>query len=84
MIPLTSPSSSPQFPSNILLPLASGRYFVHTDISNDQHVKHVINVTWNVRSLYNAGSLTAAAGELARYKLDLVGVHAVRWDKGTQ
>ena len=38
--------------------------------------------TWNVRSLYSAGSLTAAARELARYKLDLVGVQEVRWDKG--
>jgi hypothetical protein len=26
---------------------------------------------WNVRSLYGAGSLTAAARELARCKLDL-------------
>jgi len=34
--------------------------------------------TWNVRSLYWAGSLTAAARELARYKLDLVGVQGVR------
>jgi len=40
--------------------------------------------TWNVRSLYRAGSLTAAARELARYKLDLVGVQGVRWDnRGT-
>jgi exonuclease III len=40
--------------------------------------------TWNVRSLYRAGSLTAAAAarELARYKLDLVGVQEVRCDKG--
>ena len=37
--------------------------------------------TWNVRSLYTAGSLMAAARELARYKLDLVGVQEVRWDK---
>jgi len=37
--------------------------------------------TWNVRSLYRAGSLTAAR-ELARYKLDLVGVQEVWWDKG--
>jgi hypothetical protein len=37
--------------------------------------------TWNVRSLYRAGSLMAAARELARYKLDLVSVQ-VRWDKG--
>ena len=29
-----------------------------------------------------AGSLKAAAGELARYKLDVVGVQEVRWDKG--
>jgi hypothetical protein len=29
-----------------------------------------------------AGSITAAARELARYKLDLVGVQEVRWDKG--
>ena len=38
--------------------------------------------TWNVKSLYRAGSLTAAARELARYKLDLVGVQEVRWDRG--
>jgi hypothetical protein len=38
--------------------------------------------TWNVRSLYRAGSITAAARELSRYKLDSVGVQKVRWDKG--
>jgi hypothetical protein len=37
--------------------------------------------TWNVRNLYRSGALTAATRELARYKLDLVGVQ-VRWDKG--
>jgi len=31
-------------------------------------------------SLCRAGSLTAAARELARYKLDLVGLQEVRWD----
>ena len=36
----------------------------------------------NVRNLYRTGSLMAAARELARYKLDLVGVQEVRWDKG--
>jgi hypothetical protein len=35
----------------------------------------------NIRGLYKAGSFTAAARELARYKLDLVGVQEVRWDK---
>jgi len=38
--------------------------------------------TWNVRSLYMAGSRKAAARELVRYKLDVVGVQEVRWDKG--
>jgi exonuclease III len=38
--------------------------------------------TWNVRSLYRAGSLMATVRELARYKLDLVSVQEVRWDKG--
>jgi exonuclease III len=37
--------------------------------------------TWNVRSLYRAGSLTTVANELARCKLDLVGVQEVGWDK---
>ena len=38
--------------------------------------------TCNVRSLYRAGSLAAGAKELARYKLGLVGVQEVKWDKG--
>jgi len=37
--------------------------------------------TWSVRSQCRAGSLTAAARELEVYKLDLVGVQEVRWDK---
>jgi exonuclease III len=37
--------------------------------------------TWNVRSMYKSGSLTTVARELAKYKLDLVGVQEVRWDK---
>jgi len=45
-------------------------------------VVNVLNIgTWNVRSLYRAGSLTAAARELARYKLDLVDVQEVGQDK---
>jgi exonuclease III len=38
--------------------------------------------TWDVRSLYRSGSFMTVARELARYKLDLVGVQEVRWDKG--
>jgi hypothetical protein len=38
--------------------------------------------TWNVRSLYRAGSLMTVTREVARYKLDLVGVQEVRWEGG--
>jgi hypothetical protein len=38
--------------------------------------------TWNVRSLYRAGSLMTVSRELARYKFDLVGVQGVRWEGG--
>ena len=38
--------------------------------------------TWNVRSLYRAGSIKAAPRELVRYKLDVVGVQEVSWEKG--
>jgi len=36
--------------------------------------------TWNVRILCSSGLLIAAARELARYKIDFVGVQEVRWD----
>jgi hypothetical protein len=38
--------------------------------------------TWNVRNQYRAGSLTAEARELPRYKLDSVGEQEVRWNEG--
>jgi exonuclease III len=38
--------------------------------------------TWNVGGLYRSGSLLTVTRELARYKLDLVGVQEVRWEKG--
>jgi exonuclease III len=38
--------------------------------------------TWNVRSLYTSGILKMVARELGKYKLDIVGVQEVRWDKG--
>jgi len=37
--------------------------------------------SWNFKGLYRPGSPTTAARELARYKLDLVGVQEVSWDK---
>jgi exonuclease III len=38
--------------------------------------------TWNVRSMYRAGSLRAIAKEISKYKLDLVGIQEVRWNGG--
>jgi exonuclease III len=40
--------------------------------------------TWNVRSIYEyrAGSLRVVREEISKYKLDLVGVQEVRWDRG--
>jgi exonuclease III len=39
--------------------------------------------TWNVRSVYRAGSLRTLAKEISKYKLDLVRVQEVRWDGGS-
>ena len=46
--------------------------------------RDVVLGTWNVRSLYRAGSLMAVARELARYKLDLVGCRRLGGTKGAQ
>jgi hypothetical protein len=41
--------------------------------------------SWNVRSLYRAGSLVRMLKVLSKYKLDLVGFEEVRWDgSGTE
>jgi exonuclease III len=37
---------------------------------------------WNVRSLYRAGSLMTVAKEISKYKLDVMGVQEIRWDRG--
>ena len=49
-----------------------------------QQAKREENTTWNVRSLYRAGSLKAAARELVRYKLDVVGCRRSGGTKGAQ
>jgi hypothetical protein len=38
--------------------------------------------TRNVRCLYRAGSLITVAKDMSKYKLYLVGVQKVRWDRG--
>jgi exonuclease III len=41
--------------------------------------------TWNVRRICRTGTLKSVARELAMFKLDLVGVQEVRWEKdGTE
>lgn len=37
--------------------------------------------SWNDRSLYRSNSLKTVSREVAKYKLDLVGLQGVRWDK---
>jgi hypothetical protein len=77
-----------------MLPLetkqSGGKLLPHSDLRGGVFLEEVSRSrkrdiflgTWNVRSLYIPGSLTAAARELTRYKLNLVGVQEVRWDKG--
>ena len=70
---------------------SGGKILPHSDIGGGvflekasctrKRKRDILLGTWNVRSLYRAGALRAAARELARYKLDLVGVQEVRWDK---
>jgi hypothetical protein len=38
--------------------------------------------TWNVRSMYTAGALRVVGKEILKYKLDLVRLQEVRWDRG--
>jgi exonuclease III len=41
--------------------------------------------SWNARSLYRTGSLRMVSWVLGKYKLDLMDVQEVRWDKsGTE
>jgi hypothetical protein len=54
-------------------PISGGGGVFLEELSLNRKRDNVLG-TWNVRSLYRAGSLTAVTRELARYKLDLVGV----------
>jgi hypothetical protein len=78
-----------------MLPLetkqSGGKILLHSDLRDEVPLVEVschrkgkrdtLLGTWNIRSLYWAGSLTAVAKELARYKLDLLGEQEIRWDK---
>ena len=77
MLPLETKQSGGK-----LLPHSVLRGGVFLEEVSPNRKRDIVLGTWNVRSLYRAGSLTAVARELARYKLDLVWVQEVRWDKG--
>ena len=79
MLPLETKKSG----GKILLhsDLREGGVFLEEASRNRKGERDILLGTWNVRSLYRAGSLMAAARELARSKLNLVGVKEVRWDK---
>jgi hypothetical protein len=62
-----------------------GEVFLEEASHNRKRMRDISLGTWNVRSLYRAGSLRAAARELGRYKLDVVYVQEVRCGtKGAQ
>ena len=77
MIPLDTKQSGGKLPPHSDL---RGGVFLGESSRNIQ--TGMILGTWNVRSLYRAGSLKAPTRELGRYKLDVVGVQVVRWGKG--
>ena len=55
--------------------------FLEEVLRSRKRNRDILVGTWNVRILYGAGSLMATARELARYKLDLVGLQEARWGK---
>jgi hypothetical protein len=57
-------------------------YHRHKLLNVDIKEKHMPSGTWNVSSLYRARSLKPATRQLAKYKLDLMGVEEVRCNRG--
>ena len=93
--PLRKKRNVKDYPKGKKVPLetkqSGGKLLSHSDLRGGVFLEEVscsrkrnrdiLLGTWNVRSLYSAGALMAAARELARYKLDLVDVEEVRWEK---
>jgi exonuclease III len=62
--------------------LGPGRILWQNDPCTEKWMRYG---TWNIRSLYKIGSLKTVVRELGKYKLDLVGIQEVRWEKsGTE
>ena len=77
MLPLETKQSGGK-----LLPHSDLRGVIPEEVSRScKRNKDTLLGTWNVRTLYRVGAIMVAARELARYKLDLVGVQEVRWEK---
>jgi len=66
-------SGDKKFGGKIIPPHRSTGGSVSREASRKIH-REMKLATWKVRSFYRAGSFKAAARELARYKLDVVGV----------
>ena len=64
--------------------LTKSRTWTDTLVRTKQRKKDIRFGTWKVKSLYRAGLLMAVACEVAKYKLDLVGVQELGGTKGAQ
>ena len=60
--------------------ISGGECFIEEVSRSRKRNRDILLGTWNVRNPYRAGALMAAARELPRYKLYLVGVQEVRWE----
>ena len=74
---LTTPHRKKEIVTN---PLNKPRNWTDSLVRPQQMNKDMRFGTWNVTSLYRTGALTLVARELAKYRLDLVGVQEVRLD----
>jgi len=69
---------------------SGGKLLHHSDLRGEvflggksRRIQRELKIgTWNVRSIYGAGSLKAVARQLARYKLDVVVCRRSGWTKG--
>jgi hypothetical protein len=81
MLPLETKQSGGKLLPNSDL---RGGVFLEEVSGSRKRKRDILLGTWNVRSLYRAGSHTAAASALARYKLDLVGCRKLRGTERAQ
>jgi hypothetical protein len=67
------------------VPESHGSGWILDSFAGSKHRKMYMRfVTWKVRSLSRAGSLKMKVREFGKCKLDLEGVHEVRWEGSTE